>query len=260
MHYFCFLVFVFIFYSRFACLKNILVNGRGESNFGTDIAAQFFFFLKSLTQKSLCPIVFSKNHPKGALYYPLGIYWIATNISLYLKKQNRDNITYANLQDPNHYSSLALKVVLALNVLIFPIIAIAVAGILPFIIVKNSTYAVFLSIFSLVYQTYFFLVPYTVQTRTIGFYSSYILCSTLLILLNQDFNPLAFDFSQDLILLNDNLTLQNLFRLGVYTFSIFSLASLLFVCFRSSQQGSQFIISMLITICILLPSDYLYQS
>ena len=258
VYYSSLLVFAFIFYNRFICLKDILSNGRGKAHIGTDVSAQFFFFLKSLTQKSLCPNVFQKTHPKGSLYYPLGIYWVATNLSLFFKKNNRSPITYSDLKDPNHYSSLALKFVIALNVLILPIISITFIGIIPFLIIENNVYAAVLSFFSLIYSDlYFPAKPYTVQTRSIGFCASYILCSTILILISHNFNPLAFDFSQDLAFLSHDIVLQNLFRVNVYSISIISLASLLFISFRSSQQGSQFIISMLLTVCILLPSDFL---
>ena len=253
------MVFAIILADRILCFKNILNCGRGEdSHVGTDVSHQLFVFLKSLTQKTLCPNVFRRKHPTGALYYPLGIYWIATNIALFVQKKNRKPITYTDLKDPEHYSSLTLKIVIFFNVILLPALSFLGIGFLPFLMIKNHNYAAVLSIFALIYADLFFPdKPYTVQTRTIGFCMSYILCTTITIILTLQYSPLAFDFNQELILLNDSPVLQTVFRLAVYSFSIISLASLILITFRSAQQGSQFVVSMLITLCILLPDTYI---
>ena len=94
-------IFFFSIAIRIFSLKKILEHGKMPSCYaGTDISTQFFYFIKTLTQNSLCPSEYSNRYPKAALYYPLGIYWIAINIAAKFKKPREYQLHIAISKTP----------------------------------------------------------------------------------------------------------------------------------------------------------------
>lgn len=244
-------------YIRYRSYKKLLQHGLDDISSGTDTSTQFFYFIKTLTQQSLCPAEYNNQHKGACLYYPLGIYWLSINLALRLKKATRKLITLDDLKDESSYPSLALKICLAINILIIPLlISISIVS-LPYLLINNYVYSTLLSVFLVIYMNlYLSSINYPVQTRTIGFFCATVFALYLIVSFVADYNPLDIGFLFDA----NNYPISNSLDATAYAisslFGICTLSSLIFVCTRSSQQGSQFLISLLISASIISTTEY----
>ena len=243
-------------YFRFVDYRKLIIHGLPEKYSGTDSSTQYYFFLKTLTQQTLCPSEFSDNKREGSLYYPLGIYWISTNIALMLKKEIRKPLDKHSLNDKDGYYSFALHICIALNVLILPFLINASFTYLPYMITDNTALSALASLFLLSYfNLYFNGKNYPIQTRNIGYYCVSVLAILIIIIHSFEYNPLDLDFLSSFQDFNIYNIWDFLLHISASTFSLVSLSCLIFICFRSSQQGSQLIISLLISLCLVGKSE-----
>jgi hypothetical protein len=252
-------IFLFICtYFRFIDYKNLVINGLNDKFSGTDSSTQFYFFLKTLTQQSLCPREFPDKNLQGSLYYPLGIYWISTNLALFFKKGERKLLDMQSLNNKDGYHSLALNICIGLNVLIIPLLVNLSCAYLPHLVINSVPLSTLASLFLLSYfNLYFDSKNYPIQTRTLGYFCASFLSIFIIIVNCFNYNPLDLHF---LISFQDS----NIFsfwdflkHIATSSFAIVTLSCLLFVCFRSSQQGSQLLISLIISISLINPSEFI---
>ena len=247
-----FVILLLCIIGRYFEYRQLIRYGLDNNSSGTDVSTQFFYFIKALTQQSLCPSEFNNKFKDASLYYPLGIYWISINIALVLSKSNRKLITLADLKDKNNYASLALRICIAINLLIIPALLEVCLAVLPYMLIDNYIYSTLLSVFLVTYMDqYLPSINYPVQTRSIGFFCSAVFALFLIVSFQENYNPLDLGF----IFNTTNYPIDNSLGFASYligtVFSISVLSSLIFVCIRSSQQGSQFLISLLVASCLI---------
>ena len=116
----------------------------GLSKKGEDSSCQYFYYIKALSQNSLCPEFEIAGKP-ASVFYPLGIYWLSINIAKRLTGKKRLTITYESLDNPKSLVNTSLKVLIFLNVLLFPLLALLNLALI-YILLKNYSSLAFVSI------------------------------------------------------------------------------------------------------------------
>ena len=175
-----------------------------------------------------------------------------------LSKSNRKLITLDDLKDKSSYASLALRICVAINLLIIPALLGVCFASLPYILIDNYIYSTILSIFLLIYMDqYLPCNNYPVQTRSIGFFCAGVFGLFQIVNFKTDYNPLDIGFLFDANNYPIDNTIDFLVHTSLCIFSISVLSSLIFICIRSSQQGSQFLVSLLIATCLIETETFL---
>lgn len=219
----------------------------GLSSKGEDTSCQLFYFIKTLSQDSLCPST-KLDGNNAALFYPLGLYWLSINLAKRFCGQKPIHLTYEALASDKSYVNSALKICVYFNCLVFPFLFQLNIICIAFLIGTANTFSVISVALSLIIVDFFFnSVEYPVQTRSIGFY----LTSQLLTLIVAYIHLPVYllnTFSLD-------LSLYSIFNssIAIIFFLIFTvvITSIFVLVTRSSQQGSQFSISIVVSILFL---------
>ena len=223
------LVLAFIFLKR-------LYEQQQQQELG-DETSQFFIAIRAILQKSVSPLLVSRNNYTGRCYYPMGFQWFCGQLTsikiiqkIVLKIADRNRMLYEHIpKDIANRLIAGTTLIKLLSHLILPMTTLIVTSAVAIEIFEPTLYSLVTTVACLfLLNALFPLINYTISTRSIGHF-----CTSLpllaLFLYYEKFN-------------SQSIVANNFLILAVLVTSLF-----VFLC---SQQASQFFISICISTLI----------
>lgn len=235
---------------------SIRLLGRESDEDLGDVMNQYFYAFKAFLQPSVSPLVKSRSGLLGRSYYTVGFYWfcgflgrLSFSKKLFSPYLSDDGILFrgVNSEIASSLKCGALYLKLFSNI-IFPFITFLVFSFLSINTFSPTFIGLILSSISLILiHAIYPTLNYIISTRSIGYVSIFFPAASLYL----------FYYSQSIAIGNipdtNSIFFSHILSLSPYLLGISFFASVCFV-FLSSQQGSQFIISFILSI-LFLDSD-----